>query len=264
MALDDIIYRPLEKIIVFVVIETSGNMEGEKIRAVNNGMKEFIVKLKDIQDKSDEALIKIAVLLYSGGANWLTNSPVEISKFQWQDLKTSGTSDISAAFEALKDKLSIKEFLPTFDESFIPVISLICDGTVSKEYENSLNKLKSNFFYIASKKFAVAIGENADKEMLIKFTNSKDRVFEVTEMHKLSEFIKFVRITDPSDSVSSYTTIEEENEYRNDWRKGIKNYKDGRIYKGQFSEGKPHGYGKGIYPDGRVQEGKWEHGKFLG
>ena len=29
MALNDKIYRPIEKIIVFVVIDTSGNMEGE-------------------------------------------------------------------------------------------------------------------------------------------------------------------------------------------------------------------------------------------
>jgi len=237
-------------------------MEGEKIRAVNNNMKEFIVKLKDIQDKSDEALIKIAVLSYSGGVNLLTNSPVEISKFQWQDLKASGASNLGAAYEALNDKLSTKEFLPAFYEAYMPAIFLISGGKPSNGWESAFEKLKNNLWYKSA--FKAAIGENADREILAKFTCDSKMVFRISDIPNLPKMIRFTKTDDPN-LIASFTTIEEEKEFRSAaLGRGKITYPDGRVYEGEISDGRPHGYGTGTFVDGRVQEGKWEHGKFLG
>jgi hypothetical protein len=45
--------------------------------------------------------------------------------------------------------------------------------------------------------------------------------------------------------------------------KGTVLYADGRIYKGEFDERKPHGKGFMTYKDGHVYEGMWEHGKVV-
>lgn len=44
---------------------------------------------------------------------------------------------------------------------------------------------------------------------------------------------------------------------------GIKAWPDGRKYDGLWSLGKPIGKGRKIYPDGRVKEGYWEDNKFV-
>jgi hypothetical protein len=40
-------------------------------------------------------------------------------------------------------------------------------------------------------------------------------------------------------------------------------YTDGRVYLGDYADGKRNGKGKMVYPDGRVEEGNWKDGEFI-
>jgi hypothetical protein len=64
-------------------------------------------------------------------------------------------------------------------------------------------------------------------------------------------------------------------EYKGDWKivdggtdlpdgNGSIKYPDGRMYVGQFHDGKMNGTGKMTYPDGKVEDGLWKDGKFVG
>jgi hypothetical protein len=45
---------------------------------------------------------------------------------------------------------------------------------------------------------------------------------------------------------------------------GAMTWPDGRMYVGQFRDGKMDGQGKMSYPDGKVEEGQWKDDKFAG
>ena len=64
-------------------------------------------------------------------------------------------------------------------------------------------------------------------------------------------------------------------EYKGDWKivdggtdlpdgAGSMKYPDGRMYVGQFRDGKMDGAGKMTYQDGKVEDGLWKDGKFVG
>jgi hypothetical protein len=40
-------------------------------------------------------------------------------------------------------------------------------------------------------------------------------------------------------------------------------WRDGRIYEGQFKNGKKHGYGEYSWPNQKVYKGSWENGKWI-
>ena len=56
--------------------------------------------------------------------------------------------------------------------------------------------------------------------------------------------------------------------YEGEWKEGkphgggIKFWPDGRKYDGEWCVGKPFGIGKKVYPDGKFKQGYWEGTKF--
>ena len=55
------------------VIDNSGSMEGEKLGAVNNAIRDIMSIMPDIQEDTSDALIKISALTFSDDAKWVYN-----------------------------------------------------------------------------------------------------------------------------------------------------------------------------------------------
>ena len=53
------------------VIDNSGSMEGEKLGAVNNAIRDVMAIMPEIQEDSADALIKISALKFSDNASWI-------------------------------------------------------------------------------------------------------------------------------------------------------------------------------------------------
>ena len=202
--LDDIEITRKTMVVIFI-IDTSGSMEGWKMGAVNSGMMELISEIKEKSEEYSDALIKIAVLLYSDDARWITDSPT--GDFQWKNLDASGSSNLGSAFKALNEKLSVKGFLPAVSEAFVPQLFLISGSKPSGDWEDALEMLKKSLRFKFSIKFAVAVGENADKEALVRFAGSPELVFNTFDPSRLNKMIKFI---DADDDRGSYLTSEEE------------------------------------------------------
>ena len=71
--------------VIFFVIDCSGSMSGSKIGTVNSVMEELIPEIKDIGGA--DADIKLAVLKFSGGCEWMYDAPVSIGEFEWKPLE---------------------------------------------------------------------------------------------------------------------------------------------------------------------------------
>ncbi len=88
--------RPLH---FFWVVDCSGSMYGEKIGTVNNAIQSVLPEMRDVAADNPNAQLLIRTLKFSTGASWLTNSPVKVEDYAWEDLEASGVTDLGKAFD---------------------------------------------------------------------------------------------------------------------------------------------------------------------
>jgi len=195
MSLTDKIEIPRRTMVLFFVIDTSGSMDGSKIGAVNAAIEEIIPEIRGVSDENADALIKIAALEFSSGARWITvNGPVEADQFNWNFLEAAGVTDFGAACKTLNEKLSTKAFMQEATGSFAPAIFLLSDGEPTDDWQRHLADLKKNNWFKAAVKVAVAIGDDANKDVLKEFTGTMEAVLETRSAATLKKMIKFVSV----------------------------------------------------------------------
>jgi uncharacterized protein YegL len=197
MALTDKIEIPRRTMVLFFIIDTSGSMDGNKIGAVNTAIREVVPEIRDISNDNADALIKIAVLEFSDGAKWLTSDgTVDSNDYNWTNLDAAGGTDLGAAFKALNEKLSTKEngFMKEASGSYAPALLLLSDGGPSDDWQTELDNLKQNNWFKAAIKVAIAIGDDADTDVLKAFTGSIETVIPVDNKRALMKIIKFVSV----------------------------------------------------------------------
>ena len=160
---------------LFFVVDTSGSMGGSKIGTLNSAIEEVIPEIRKISGENADAAIKIAVLDFSSGADGLT--------------------DFGEMCKMLNEKLSRNAFMRDVAGSFAPAIFLLSDGEPTDEYKKELGRLKENNWFKKAIKVAVAIGEDANRDVLAEFTGSKEAVVAVHTPEALVKMIRFVSVT---------------------------------------------------------------------
>jgi len=187
---------PRRTMVLFFVIDTSGSMDGEKIGALNFAIKDAIPAVQEVSDENADAQIKIAALEFSSGARWITaNGPVEVEQFHWNNLYAEGVTDFGAACKALNEKLSTKAFMQEATGSFAPAIFLLSDGDPTDDWTKELAELKKNNWFKAAVKVALAIGDDANLDVLKEFTGNMEAVLVTHNAATLKRMIKFVSVT---------------------------------------------------------------------
>ncbi|MDR0569217.1 MAG: VWA domain-containing protein [Spirochaetaceae bacterium] len=182
------------QMVLFLLIDTSGSMEGEKIGIVNNTIREVLPELRDIGGADVD--LKIAALAFSTGCKWLHTEPVSADAFQWNNMEADGVTDLGAALRELNAKMSKDMFLKAPSASVAPAIFLLSDGQPTDDYDGGLDLLRKNNWYKYAIRVALAIGgDDADKDVLAKFTGNKEAVITVHTPEALRKWIKFITVT---------------------------------------------------------------------
>jgi len=181
--------------VLFFLIDTSGSMHGTKIGEVNDAIEGVLPELKDISNSNTDALIKVAALNFSTGADWMYPDPVEVNDFKWNYVNAGGLTEMGEAFRMLNDKMSRQEYMQEIAGSYAPAIFLLSDGAPTDDYKKYLNTLKQNNWFKYALKAAVAIGDDADKDMLSEFTGNIETVMTVHSPEALKKVIRFVSVT---------------------------------------------------------------------
>lgn len=189
------------EVIVIPMIDVSGSMCGEKIGKVNEAMAEVPSQLAEINDDAIESKLLIAPMEFSSGARWFSlknNQPAEVESFRWIDMKANGLTDLGAAFKLLTEKLTIEEKGGWMKGrgGAAPVIILISDGGPTDDYQSHLKVLKQRGWFNAALKFAVAVGDDADKNVLAEFTGNQEAVIETEVIRTdLASIVKAVIVS---------------------------------------------------------------------
>lgn len=190
---DDIDGIVKRQMVLFFVVDTSGSMQGTKIGAVNTAIREVLPELKDAGGSDID--LKVACLTFSSGCQWMYPTPIASDSFQWTNVDADGVTDLGAACRELNEKLSKNGFLKAPSGSVAPVIFLLSDGEPTDDFESGINLLQQNNWFKHGIKVAVAIGDDANKDVLAKFTGNIEAVITVHTPEALRKWIRKVSIT---------------------------------------------------------------------
>lgn len=182
------------------IIDNSGSMEGEKLGAVNNAIRDVMSIMPEIQEDTADATIKISALKFSDDAEWVYSTPQMVSEFKWKDLSTEGGTNLSAAYDELSKWLCKKEKggqMPDIG-GVAPILILMTDGMpTSYDWERHLDSLKKKGWFRVALKYALAIGIDTQEAMdvLSKFTGNPETVLKVYTAEALRKVIKVIAVT---------------------------------------------------------------------
>lgn len=187
---------PRRKMTLFFVIDTSGSMIGSKIGSVNDAIENVLPMIGEISDENPDAEINVAALEFSTSTHWLYDEPKDAKEFIWQQIEANGLTSLGEACEELNKKMSRNGgFMSSPSGCFAPAVILLSDGGPTDNFEAGLKSLQGNSWFKNAIKIAIAIGDDADKDVLKQFTNSLEAVITVHNIEALKKMIRIIAIT---------------------------------------------------------------------
>ena len=182
------------------VIDNSGSMEGEKIGAVNNAIRDIMTIMPEIQEDTSDADIMISALTFSDDAKWVYAEPQRVTEFKWKDIRTHGCTNLSCAYDELSKFLCRRSNggkMPDIG-GVAPIIILMSDGMpTSYDWEEHLKELNKKGWFKVALKYALAIQIDTQEAMdvLSKFTGNNETVLKVYTAEALRQVIKVIAVT---------------------------------------------------------------------
>ncbi|MEH6388494.1 MAG: VWA domain-containing protein [Pseudomonas profundi] len=161
--------RPLP---IIVLADTSASMSVEgKIEALNKGLKDMIRSLAG--ESRLRAEIHISVITF-GGNQAAVNLPLtpahQLTGFT--PLTADGMTPLGGALTLLFDMIEDKDCIPS--RAYKPVIILVSDGYPNDEWQGPFQRLDKGERSSKATRFAMAIGADADEDMLSAFANDPE------------------------------------------------------------------------------------------
>ncbi len=180
------------RLTVFIVVDTSRSMRGDKIRTVNRVMHEIVPELRGLG--GSDSRIDIAAMSFGTTFEWMFPGPIPIEEFQWVDLKGDGWTSLGAACLELDRVMCRDGFLGSPSLSFAPVVILLSDGGPTDKFDAAMYTLNQNRWFRHALKVAFAIGSKAKVEKLAMFTGDPETVIRTDNVSSLSRLLKLVTV----------------------------------------------------------------------
>lgn len=160
--------RPLQFI---WLVDCSGSMEGRKIESVNFAIRESIKPMQDVADENPNAEVLVRAIKFSDNAQWHISQPTDIHNFKWTDLSADGVTDMGRALCEVAEALNVKN-MP--ERGLPPVLVLLSDGQPTDDFNSGLKALMDQPWGKKAVRIAVAIGDDADLDVLQKFIGNPE------------------------------------------------------------------------------------------
>ena len=171
--------------------DCSGSMDVDgKIQSLNTAIKEAIPNMQTVADENPNAQVLVRAIRFSSGAQWHVSQPTEVADFRWEDLKAEGVTDMGKALSMVAEQLRIP---PMTERALPPVLVLISDGQPTDDYASGLKALMDEPWGRKAVRIAIAIGEDADTEVLQKFIGNPElKPLQANNPEALVKYIKWV------------------------------------------------------------------------
>ena len=211
MLINNFIKKEGRALPVFILLDVSGSMKGEKIETVNVALKEMINSFKKIENP--KGIIELCLITFGGSQ---VNVIKELSQLKDSDVYTltaNGNTPMGMAFEKVAEMIEDKNVVSS--RAYTPTIVLISDGNptdynpAGKSIDEimaweSLMKIHSGIRCSKATKLAMGIGGDVDINILKAFINNNEiPVISAKDNNTISKFFEWVTMSVSVRSVSS-------------------------------------------------------------
>ena len=176
---------------VILLLDVSDSMSGDKIRNLNDAVRDMLNTFSDSENGETE--IHVAIITF-GAQVKLHQSLANASTIQWQDLSADGMTPLGAALQMAKAMIEDKDVVPS--RAYRPTVVLVSDGKPNDSWEKPLNAFISDGRSAKCDRLAMAIGAAADEAVLGKFIEgTSNQLFYAENAKQLRDFFKFVTMS---------------------------------------------------------------------
>lgn len=194
---------------VFLLLDCSGSMSGEKIETLNNAVVDMINDFKS--EHLSEVNIQMCIVTFGNQATLHTDL-CSVNSIEYQPLTASGMTPLGGALTILQNIIEDKEKVSS--KGYRPSVILVSDGRPNDAWEQPLERFLTSKRTSKCERWALGIGQDADYQMLQKFLgeDSDKKVFDASVAKEISKFFKFVTMSTiaRSKSVNPNETIDME------------------------------------------------------
>jgi len=171
------------------IADCSGSMEMDgKIQALNTAIREAIPHMQKVVDENPNADVMVRAVKFSNGAQWHISQTTKVADFKWADLTADGVTDMGKALRMVAEQLKV---LP--ERGLPPVLVLISDGQPTDDFDGGLKEILNQPWGKKAVRIAIAIGEDADLDVLQKFINNPEiKPLRANTPEALVRYIKWV------------------------------------------------------------------------
>lgn len=192
-SLNDFVMQKPRPLPVIVAVDRSGSMGSDgKIDALNIALKDFINSLKE-----EDTAVDLQVALFSfGGSDAICElplTPVDKIDADVYEFKAFGRTPMGQAFTMIKGMIEDKDIVPS--RSYKPTIVLLTDGIPTDDFVTPMNALITEGRSSKAFRIAMALGDDADKNMLAKFVSSPELLVSGESARDIKKFFRFVTMS---------------------------------------------------------------------
>ncbi len=171
------------------IADCSGSMSSNgKIQSLNNAIKDAIPAMQDVSKENPNAEVLVRAIKFSDGAQWHISQSTPVADFKWKDLSTEGLTDMGKAMRLAAEQLDISKM---GERALPPVLVLISDGQPTDDFHGGLKALMDQPWGKRSVRIAIAIGEDADLEVLQEFIGHQE--LKPLVAHNADQLVRYIR-----------------------------------------------------------------------
>lgn len=182
-----------KKLPVILLLDVSGSMSGAKIDSLYDATIDMIETFAAAQAK--EQIIDVSIITFGNSVDLHTRyTPVRdlqakgINKF-----KAAGMTPMGTALRMAKDMIDDKNETPS--RIYRPAVVLVSDGVPNDDWKGPMDKFINDGRSAKCQRFAVAIGNDADRSVLERFTQDLNAVLFAEDAKDISEQFKTISMS---------------------------------------------------------------------
>ena len=201
MALNLRNYRPSEpkSLPVVLLLDVSGSMYGAKIEALHDAVVEMVNTF--VKERVKETSIKTSIITFGEDVSFHKPGTVDAPYTDVVELQTlgippfdaDGSTPLGSALRLAKDMIEDKSLTP--GKWYAPAVVLVSDGQPNDEWRQPLDAFIHSGRTARCQRVALAIGNDADQQMLELFTGNKNMVFFAEDAANISNAFKKVTMS---------------------------------------------------------------------
>ncbi|MEV7425081.1 MULTISPECIES: vWA domain-containing protein [unclassified Streptomyces] len=153
------------------LLDCSYSMQGQKIGQLNYAIREAVPEMRSVAHDNPAAQLLLRTLTFSTTAQWHHKDPVPVDDFVWQDVPVDGVTNLGEALQLVALELRSP---PMPQRALKPVLALVSDGVPTDDWRAGLKAVDATPWGKKAVRVAIAIGEDADRDVLREFLGNPE------------------------------------------------------------------------------------------